>query len=124
VTQEQWSIYFDDSFTLNGVGGGVVLISAKGNQLLYIIRLHFCVTNNVAEYETLVNGLRISAELDVQRLYICGDSELVLNQGTDRMSGSLRRSSMVLNFITSFGEIIRQLPPPAVFVQGLFKASI
>jgi ribonuclease HI len=101
-----------------------VLISSKGNQLLYVIQLHYCVTNNVVEYEALVNGLRITAELDVQRLYIDGDSELVLNQVTDRKSESSRRSSMVLNFITSFGEITRQLPPPAVFVQGLFKPSI
>jgi hypothetical protein len=34
----------------------------------------------VAEYEALVNGLRIAAELRVQRLYNCGDSELIVNQ--------------------------------------------
>jgi hypothetical protein len=30
VTQEHWSMNFDGSFTLNGAGGGVVLISPKG----------------------------------------------------------------------------------------------
>jgi hypothetical protein len=30
-------MYFDDSFSLNGVGGGVVLISPKGDRLLYLI---------------------------------------------------------------------------------------
>jgi hypothetical protein len=30
-------MYFDGSFTLNGVGGGVVLIYPKGDQLLYVI---------------------------------------------------------------------------------------
>jgi ribonuclease HI len=38
------------------------------------------VTNNVVEYEALVNGLRIAIELDVQWLYIHSDSELVVNQ--------------------------------------------
>jgi ribonuclease HI len=76
VSQEHWSVYFDDSFTLNGVRGGVVLISPKGDQLLYVIRLHFRVTNNVAEYEALINGPCITTELDVQRLYICGGVEL------------------------------------------------
>jgi ribonuclease HI len=38
------------------------------------------VTNNVVEYEALVNGLRIAIELDVQWLYIRSDSELVVNQ--------------------------------------------
>jgi ribonuclease HI len=67
-------------FTLNGAEGGVMLISPKGDYLLYVIRLHFHATNNVEEYEALVNGLRITAELGVQRLYIHGDYELVVNQ--------------------------------------------
>jgi ribonuclease HI len=74
ITQEHWSMYFDDSFTLNGAGGGVVLVSPKGDRLLYIIRLHFCGTNNVVEYEVLVNGMCIDAKLRVERLYIHGDS--------------------------------------------------
>jgi ribonuclease HI len=45
-----------------------------------MIRLHFRVTNNVVEYEALINGMRIIAELEVQRLYICGDSELIVSQ--------------------------------------------
>jgi ribonuclease HI len=71
-------MYFDGSFTLNKIGGGVVLISPNGDWLLYVIQLHFCVTNNVVEYEALVNGLCITAELDVQRLYIRGDFVLML----------------------------------------------
>jgi hypothetical protein len=65
ITQEQWSMYFNGSFTLNGAGGGVVLISPKGYQLLYVIQLHFHAINNVAEYEALVNGMCITAELGV-----------------------------------------------------------
>jgi ribonuclease HI len=57
-----------------------VLISPKGDRLLCVIRLHFRATNNVAEYEALVNDLRITTELRVQRLYIRGDSELSVNQ--------------------------------------------
>jgi ribonuclease HI len=80
VTQEHWSMYFNGSFTLNGVGGGIVLISPKVDRLLYVIRLHFRATNNMAEYEALVNGLCITAKLGVQQLYICGDFEIVINQ--------------------------------------------
>jgi ribonuclease HI len=56
------------------------LISSKGDQLLFMIRLHFRMTNNVAEYETLIIGLRIVAEFRVQRLYIHSDFELIINQ--------------------------------------------
>jgi hypothetical protein len=62
-------MYFDGSFTLNGAGGGIVLISPKGDRLLYVIRLHLYVTNNVVEYKTLINDPRITTELGVQRLY-------------------------------------------------------
>ena len=41
----------------------------------YMVRLHFPSSNNVAEYEALINGLRIAIELDIR-----GDSQLVVNQ--------------------------------------------
>jgi ribonuclease HI len=87
-------MYFDGFFTLNDTGGGVVLISPKGDRLLYAIRLHFHTTNNMAEYEALVNGLRITTELGVQQLYIRGDSELVVNQVMRELS--YRDSHMVV----------------------------
>jgi ribonuclease HI len=73
-------MYFKGSFTLNDVRGGIVLVSPKGDRFLYVIQLHFCATNNTAEYEALVNVLRITAKLRVQWLYIQGDFELVINQ--------------------------------------------
>jgi hypothetical protein len=46
----------------------------------YVLRLHFPASNNVAKYEALVNGLRITVELGVRRLNARGDSQLVINQ--------------------------------------------
>jgi hypothetical protein len=45
-----------------------------------VLRLHFPTSNNVAEYEALVNGLRIAIELGVRRLDARGDSQLVIDQ--------------------------------------------
>jgi ribonuclease HI len=36
----------------------------------YVIRLHFVASNNIAEYEALINGLHIAAELGIKRLDI------------------------------------------------------
>jgi hypothetical protein len=36
----------------------------------YMIRLHFPVSNNVAEYETLLNRLKITHEIGVRHLEI------------------------------------------------------
>jgi ribonuclease HI len=57
-----------------GVGAGLLFISPLGVHLQYIIRLHFVASNNVAEYEALINGLRITTELGVRRLDVRGDS--------------------------------------------------
>jgi len=46
----------------------------------YVIRIHFAASNNVAEYEALVNGLKIAIELGVRRLDVQGDSHLVIDQ--------------------------------------------
>jgi hypothetical protein len=46
----------------------------------YIIRLHFPASNNIAEYEALVMGLRIAVELGVRHLDVRGDSQLVIDQ--------------------------------------------
>jgi probable phosphoglycerate mutase len=62
-----------------GAGAGVVLISPEGNKLCYAICLHFLASNNVTEYEGLINGLRIAIELGATRLYVYGDSRLVVN---------------------------------------------
>jgi ribonuclease HI len=149
VTQEHWSMYFNVSSTLNGVGRGVVLISPKGDRLLYMIWLYFCATNNVAEYEALVNGLRITIVLGVQRLYIREDSELVVNQVMgesncrdpcmtayhqevrkleDKFDGFkphyiLWHDNEAADTLTWLGSS-HEHPPLGVFIQDLIKSSI
>src|SRR5438128_8158350 len=73
-------MHFDSSFALKGAGAGVVLTPPTGETLKYIIHLDFKATNNVAEYEGLLAGLRAAAGLGVHRLIVKGDSQLVVNQ--------------------------------------------
>ena len=56
-------MYFDGSVMVPGSGAGVVLISPDGSRLRYAIRLHFLASNNAAEYEALINELRIAIKL-------------------------------------------------------------
>ena len=46
----------------------------------YVIRLHFPESNNMAEYEELLSGLRIAIELGIKCLDARGDSQLVIDQ--------------------------------------------
>jgi ribonuclease HI len=52
----------------------LALCFTLGKHVRYVLRLHFPASNNVAEYEALVNGLRITVELGVQCLDARGDS--------------------------------------------------
>ena len=79
VTHKYWTMYFDGSVMALGSGAGVVLISPDGSRLHYAICLHFSASNNAIEYEALINELRITIELGAMRLYIRGDSELVVD---------------------------------------------
>jgi ribonuclease HI len=80
IQAELWTMYFDGSLMKTGADAGLLFISPLGKHVRYVIRLHFPASNNVAEYEALVNGLRIVVELGVRRLDARGDSQLVIDQ--------------------------------------------
>jgi ribonuclease HI len=80
IQPKLWTMYFDGSLMTTGVGAGPLFISPLGKHVRYVLRLHFPASNNVAEYEALVNGLRIAVELGVRRLDARGDSQLVIDQ--------------------------------------------
>ncbi|XP_066392516.1 uncharacterized protein [Miscanthus floridulus] len=52
----------------------------------YMVHLHFPSSNNVAEYEVVINGLRITIKLVIQRLDVRGDPQLVIDQVTKESS--------------------------------------
>ena len=51
-------MFFDGSKMLNGSVAGVVLVSPRGDKLRYVLQIHFDSSNNEAEYEVLLYGLR------------------------------------------------------------------
>jgi len=73
-------MYFDGSLKLGGGGTVVVFISPKGEQLKYIFQILFNVSNNEAEYEALLHGLRLAISLGIKRLLVYSDSLLIVQQ--------------------------------------------
>ena len=63
VDQEYWTMYFDGSLMKKGISTGLVFVSPLEVCMRYMVWLHFPSSNNVAEYEALVNDLRIAIEL-------------------------------------------------------------
>ena len=77
-----WRMHFDGSKSTTGLGAGVVLTSPKGDQLKYVLQIHFAASNNVAEYEALVHGLKVAKEIGIRRIECFGDSDLVVQQSS------------------------------------------
>jgi ribonuclease HI len=73
-------MYFDGSLKLEGAGAGVLLISPTGEELKYVLKIFWKVSNNEVEYEALLHGLRLATSLGIKRLLVYGDSAVVINQ--------------------------------------------
>ena len=76
---ECWTLYFNGSLMKTGAGAGLLFISPLGVHMRYMVRLHFAASNNVAEYEALINGLQVAIELGARRLNVRGNSRLVID---------------------------------------------
>jgi ribonuclease HI len=77
---KNWVMYFDGSLKLGGSGAGVLFINPIGEQLKYIFQILFKVSNNEAEYEALLHGLRLAVSLGIKRQLVYGNSLLVTQQ--------------------------------------------
>jgi ribonuclease HI len=80
VQAECWTRYFDGSVMKIRAGAGLLFISPLEEHMRYAVRLHFPASNNMAEYEALLWGLRIAIEMGIKRLDVRGDSQLVIDQ--------------------------------------------
>ncbi|GJW53367.1 reverse transcriptase domain-containing protein, partial [Tanacetum coccineum] len=78
--QEPWTLFTDGSSCIDGSGAGLILTSPEGAEFTYALRFQFTASNNEAEYEALLAGLRIAAQMGVRNIRVSVDSKLVANQ--------------------------------------------
>uniref|UniRef100_A0A2N9GA36 Integrase catalytic domain-containing protein n=1 Tax=Fagus sylvatica TaxID=28930 RepID=A0A2N9GA36_FAGSY len=63
LVTERWELFVDGASNSKGSGAGVVLVSPEGLVLKQAVRLKFLASNNEAEYEALLIGLRTAKRL-------------------------------------------------------------
>jgi ribonuclease HI len=142
-------MYFDGSLMKTGAGVGLIFICPLRVRMRYVIWLHFVASNNIEEYEALINGLHITTELGIKRLDVRGDSQLIVDQVMKESSchdpkmeaycKAVRRleerfDSLELNHITcKYNEATDELAKimsgrttvlPDVFANDLYKPSV
>ncbi|VFQ79942.1 unnamed protein product [Cuscuta campestris] len=80
VEDNLWVMSIDGSSGSRSCGAGIVLITPESFRIYYAIKFQFRVSNNEAEYEALINGLKILSKLGVSRVQVYSDSRLVVGQ--------------------------------------------
>jgi ribonuclease HI len=75
-----WKMNFDGAAYREGDGAGVWINHPDGDAKLCSYKLVFECTNNMAEYEALILGLKILKELGAKRIAVHGDSKLIINK--------------------------------------------
>ncbi|XP_052482534.1 uncharacterized protein LOC105781308 [Gossypium raimondii] len=76
----RWRLNFDGASNAMGNRIGAVLVSPNGDHYPFTCKLDFDCTNNMAEYEACIMGIRAAIEQGIKVLEVYGDSALVIYQ--------------------------------------------
>ena len=69
-----WKLFVDGSSNENGAMAGLILVSPEGHRVHSALCFGFSTSNNEAEYEALITGLRVALELKAEGLEIFSNS--------------------------------------------------
>ncbi|GKC58264.1 reverse transcriptase domain-containing protein, partial [Tanacetum coccineum] len=114
---DPWILFMDGSSCIDGSGAGLIIMNPKGMEFTYALRFRFNATNNEAEYEALIAGLRIAEQMRVRNLQANIDSRLVANQVNgiyvEKEPGMVKYLEKVKNLASTFKEFsVKQFRPP------------
>jgi ribonuclease HI len=92
---EAWTLFCDGSWGTFGAGAATVLISPSKIKTYYAARLEFNCTNNIAEYEALLLGLRKLKAIGIRRAILKSDSQVISGTLTKVVKQETRRSRSI-----------------------------
>ena len=75
-----WDMYVDGAVNEKGSGVGIALSSPEGDKVKFALKFDFNASNNEAEYEAMIHGLQIAKDLEIKKLKVYSDSQLIVNQ--------------------------------------------
>jgi ribonuclease HI len=71
-------VYVDGSSTRKNGSARIVLFTPEGEELNASLRLKFRTTNNEAEYEAVIAGLRLALELGAESVEVQSNSQVIV----------------------------------------------
>nr|XP_010317189.1 uncharacterized protein LOC101248606 [Solanum lycopersicum] len=75
-----WRFFFYGAANHQGKSVGAVLVLESGQHYPMAAKLRFNCTNNMAEYEACILGLKMAVDMNVYELLVIGDSDLLIHQ--------------------------------------------
>ena len=78
-----WRLSVDGATNAQRSRAGLILTSPEGIDIEYELRFRFQASNNEAEYEAVIAGLKLAHSMEVDQFEVCSDSQLVVRQIED-----------------------------------------
>jgi ribonuclease HI len=72
-----WTVFCDGSWGPFGAGAAAVLVAPSKVRTCYAVKLDFSFTNNIAEYEALLLGLRKLKAMGIRMAILKTDSQVI-----------------------------------------------
>ncbi|GAU10607.1 hypothetical protein TSUD_419680 [Trifolium subterraneum] len=97
--KNKWTIVVDGSSNSQGSGAGIILENEDGVLIEVSLGLSFPTTNNQAEYEAFLAGLRLAEDMGAEEIRIFTDLQLVASQVSGEYQTKEERLLEYLNLI-------------------------
>nr|XP_029153190.1 disease resistance protein RPP2B-like [Arachis hypogaea] len=75
-----WKLYVDGFSNKIGSGAGIILVNQEKTQIEVSLKFEFPASNNQAEYEALIAGLKLAEEVGATKVVVFSDSQVVTSQ--------------------------------------------
>ncbi|KAI5325335.1 hypothetical protein L3X38_034409 [Prunus dulcis] len=105
--RDMWQLGVDGASNQKVAGAGVVITTPDGTLLEQAITLGFPASNNEAEYEALLAGLRLAKELAIKKLAIYSDSQLITNQASGEY---MAKHPRMIIYLDKVQELLKTFP--------------
>eukprot|EP01018_Ginkgo_biloba_P036364 Gb_12987 [translate_table: standard] len=105
----EWKLYFDGPFTNHGLGAGILFITPQGDLIPKAFQIAFPCTNNMAEYEALISGLKLAIQWNIRHLLVLGDSQLIIKQVNDEYQTKDEKPIPYKRMVDSFKQYFVQI---------------
>ncbi|XP_057790797.1 uncharacterized protein LOC131007902 [Salvia miltiorrhiza] len=76
----EWVPFSDGSITKDGGGVGIYIASLAEDVLQFAVKMEYKISNNDAEYEATIKALQMLVHLNVEKVILYTDSQLVAQQ--------------------------------------------